>query len=109
MATTRKILGKFNPAAATDQIQYTVPASTGALVNLFITNQTAVATTFRAGVVFTGVGVNWTLDALAFDVTLPGNSFVQIPGIALGPDEDLITRSASGTVSFVAMGMEDAQ
>lgn len=105
MATTFKILGKVKPNATTNTTLYTVPASTQAVVNVKIANQSSTASAIRIAVVLSGGSVAAT-DYMIYDYTLEGNQTLEMSGIALNAGEFIVTYTANNTVSFVATGVE---
>ena len=105
MADTHKILGQQDPVAATLTALYTVPASTQAVVNVFIANRSAVATSFRVSVAIAGAA-DANQQYLAYDVAIAGTITAKIIGISLGAADVIRCYATLATLSFVATGVE---
>jgi|ADurb_Total_1213_FD_contig_111_175385_length_1532_multi_3_in_0_out_0_1 hypothetical protein len=105
MATSNKILGQSKPAAITNTVLYTVPASTQANVNIFIANQAAGPDSIRVAITKSGSALN-VKDYLAYDTQLQANSSMNITGIALAAADFITVYSTSGNCSFNACGIE---
>jgi len=107
MAITKGgILGKDNPAADTDTIHYTVPASRRAIVQINAANRSATTGRVRIAHVFAAAAVNWNTDALIHDGLITQDSPINFTGIALATDEDIVVRSDVATIAFTTTGLE---
>lgn len=107
MATANKILGQSKPAAITNTTLYTVPGSTQANVNIFISNQATGPDFFRVAITKSGASLN-VKDYLAYNTPLQANSSMNITGIALAAGDFITVYSTSGNCSFNACGIEIA-
>lgn len=102
MATGR--LGASSPAADTDTLLYTCPASTVASVTVSVARR--------------GDGSELVRIALMDDATIGnlsnedyleyGSSVQEITGLVLGAGQSIAVRTDAATVSFVAFGFEEA-
>jgi|JFJP01.1.fsa_nt_gi hypothetical protein len=104
MTTSIKVLGKVKSVGGSGVVLYTAPALTRAQGDLNVCNQD-VATTVRVAILSAGITTPNVADYVFFDVSLGAGAAIA-KSFCLGPDEKLWVRSASGEVSFVAMGME---
>lgn len=109
MATTYKVLGQSNPAAATATTLYTVPASTSTVVStIVICNQAASNAIFRIAVRPAGA----TLAAqhyVAYDVTVGASDSTALTlGITLATTDVIAIYASTATLSFSAFGSEVA-
>lgn len=109
MATSYKVLGQSNPAAATATTLYTVPAATNTVVStIVVCNQAATAATFRIAVRPAGA----TLAAqhyVAYDVTVGASDSTALTlGITLGATDVITIQGSTATLSFNAYGSEIA-
>ena len=114
MATTHKILGQFTAAANVQGNVYTVPSSTSTIASsLTITNQNASNSSFRLGIVKSGVtppansataGSNvW----LSFDTVLPANDSITLSmGMTLAAGDFVIAQANTANISFNLFGTE---
>lgn len=109
MGKVYKVAGQALPAAATDTLLYTVPASTNFVEStLSICNQdiSGSAIRYRVAVVPNGQ----TLAAkhyIAFDklVDIADSKFLTL-GLSMGPGDMIYVRSSSATTSFSLFGVE---
>lgn len=93
----------------TEQILYTVPASTEALCSLQICNRDTVAITVRVGLLAAGETVTDTSGFIEYDTTIPANGFLERTGLMLAAGEKISVRSNTATtVNFVVVGKTDA-
>lgn len=109
MATTYKVLGQSNPAAATATTLYTVPASTSTVVStIVICNQATSNAIFRIAVRPAGA----TLAAqhyVAYDVTVGASDSTALTlGITLATTDVVTIYASTATLSFSAFGSEVA-
>jgi hypothetical protein len=110
MATTRKTLGRANPAAATDGTLYTVPGATDAVVSSIVAAETnGVATTVKICTDAGGSAVTAAARAVAFNVPLAANQVLAFQlGVTLAAASTIVVQSASGNVTFSAFGQENS-
>lgn len=109
MATTYKVLGQSNPAAATATTLYTVPSATSAVVStLSICNLSTTSATYRIAVRPAGA----TLAAaqyIAYDATLTSNNTITLTlGITLAATDVVTVYASTANVSFSLFGSEIA-
>ena len=107
MALTPKVGGQINPTAATLTTGYTVPASTVAVVNIFVVNRSAIATSFRVSVAVAGAADDLK-QYIAYDQNIIGNAMFPLVGIALGPTDVIRVYATLATLSFNIMAIESA-
>jgi flagella basal body P-ring formation protein FlgA len=105
MATANKVLGQSKPAAATPTTLYTVPASTQANVNVFISNQAAGNDMVRVALTKSGNSLAAS-NYLVYDTPIPPNSSLNLTGIALATGDFITIYCTSGNCSFNATGIE---
>jgi len=105
MATANKVLGQSKPAAATPTTLYTVPASTQANVNVFVSNQAAGNDTVRVALTKSGNSLAVS-NYLVYDTPIPPKSSLNLTGIALATGDFITVYCASGNCSFNATGIE---
>lgn len=104
--TKRGILGKVNPAADTDTIMYTVPASRNAIVQINASERTTTPTRVRIATVFAAGSIDWNIDNLIYDGLVTQDNPINFTGIALATDEDVVVRSDGATTAFQVNGLE---
>lgn len=109
MASTYKVLGQSNPAAATNTDLYTVPASTSTVCStLVIANTAATATTFRVAVRPAGAAIT-TAHYLVYGANIPANDSVFLTlGISLAATDVVTVYAGSANVVFNLFGSEIA-
>lgn len=107
MANTHKLLARSQPAAATNTIVYTAPASTKVLVtSIVVCNVGAAAETFRIFFIPAAGAANIN-NAIYYDVTLPDNdTFVANIALLGETDTDITVYSLGGNATFTISGME---
>ena len=107
MAVTQKVLGQNKPSAATLTDMYTVPALTQATCStIIVTNQSAVATSFRISVAVAGLA-DTSKQYLYYDVAITGNDvFAATLGITLGAADVVRCYATLATLSFNLFGAE---
>lgn len=105
MAVTPKILGQSNPGATTLTDLYTCPDGVGVVAHLFITNRSAVATSFRVSVARDGAADD-SSQYVAYDKAVLGNAVERLEGITLAPDDVVRIYATLATLSFVLFGLE---
>lgn len=108
MATTYKVLGQAAPANTSNANLYTVGSGKSAVVStIHIANVTSTAATVRVFARIAGAtaGVG---NALAYDVSIAGNSFLALTtGITLAATDVLTVQTAtSNAITFTAFGSE---
>lgn len=107
MATTYKVLGTSNPAAATATTLYTVPAATSAIVSTInVCNQAATNDFFRIAIRPAGA----TLAAnhyIAYNTVIPANDSMALTmGITLAATDVITVYAGTTNMSFLAFGTE---
>lgn len=107
MPNTYKVLGQLDPAAATATTLYTVPASTSTIVSgIRVANRSATGTTFRIAIRPAGATLA-NQHYIAYDVPIPGNDSIDIPGKLTLATTDVVTAYATlATLSITAYGVE---
>jgi hypothetical protein len=104
MANAYSILGQNNPGNTLTDL-YVVPASTEAVGTLYIANREAAANTVRVSVAEDGAADS-NEQYLLYDVSIPANDTLILPGISLSAADDLRTYASDTNVSFTFMGVE---
>lgn len=106
MATTYKVLGQSNPAAATDTTLYTVPAATSTVVSTINVANLGTSGTFRIAVRVAGASIA-SDDYLAYDVPLNANDSISYTlGITLAATDVVTVRASNTSFAFNAFGSE---
>jgi hypothetical protein len=107
MADTTKVLAQVKPSATTLTDAYTVPGTTQtAISSIVVTNQSAVATSFRISVAVAGAA-DTAKQYLYYDVVINGNdSFVATIGITLATTDVIRVYNTLATLSFNIFGLE---
>ena len=107
MAQTHKLLVRSKPAAASNTIGYTTPASTKALITSIVAcNVGTSSDTFRIFVV-EAAGTAAVGNAIYYDVALPDNdTFVANVAILAETDVDIVVYSLDGDTTFTISGIE---
>ena len=108
MTTNYKILGQTAPTAATETLNYTVPASTSTLVrSINITNTSATTDTYRVSLVPTAGSASVNANYIAYNNPIPGNSTITIKsGYTLPTGAGIRVTSTNGTTTFSTFGAE---
>lgn len=102
------ILGQTQPAATTDTASYTVPASRRAVIStIAVCNTNSTAVTYRVHARKAGAAVA-TSNAVAYDISLPGNTTDYITiGFSLATTDVIGVRASATGVTFTAFGIEE--
>ena len=108
MTTNYKILGQTAPTAATEALNYTVPAATSTLVrSINVTNTSATADTYNIALVTTAASAATSAQFIAYQNSIPGNSTVTIKaGYTLATGNGIRVTSTNGTSTFSTFGAE---
>lgn len=107
MATTYKVLGQVNPAAATATTLYTVPGGTSAVGSTIqVCNQGSTVASFRIAIRVGGAALA-NKHYIAYDTVVPANDSISLTiGLTLAAT-DIVTVYASNTnLSFNLFGSE---
>ena len=107
MATTYKVLGQVNPAAATASTLYTVPAGTQTVVStISVCNLTAGEISFRIAIRPAGETLA-TKHYIAYDSKVSGNDTLFITvGATLGAGDVITVYESAADITFNAFGSE---
>ncbi len=107
MAETFKVLGQRNPAAATLEDCYTVPASTSAIIStIIVCNRSGTATAFRLAVAPSGEADN-NKHYLAYDAPILANEVWSFTaGLTLSPTDKIRVYATLATLAFSVFGQE---
>jgi hypothetical protein len=108
MPTTYKILGQSGPAATTETVLYTVPASTSTVIStLAICNQSANPATYRIAVRPAADSTTAQRHWVVFGATIDGSDATMLTlGITLAAGDTVRVFSSSATMSFSVFGSE---
>ena len=108
MATTYKVLGQSNPAAATDTTLYTVPALTETVVSTISITNLGTTGTFRIAVRPAGASIA-NQHYLVYDATLNANDSITLTlGVTLGTTDVITVRASNTSFAFQAFESEIA-
>ena len=106
MATTYKVLGQSNPAAATDTTLYTVPASTATVVSTISIANLGTTGTFRIAIRPAAAGIA-NEHYLVYDATLNANDSITLTlGVTLATTDVVRVYSSNTNLSFSLYGSE---
>jgi len=107
MADALLVLGQLDPAAATAEDLYTVPASTEAIVStITVANRSATATSFRLSIAIADE-LEDDKQYIAYDVAIEGNEAKSFTlGIGLAATDVIRVYATLATLSFSAFGVE---
>lgn len=99
------IKGQLAPAAATEELLYTVPSNKAFVGNILIANRGA-ADTFRIWLI-PGGGATSNPSVIAYDTPIGANSIIEITtGVSLEQADEVKVYSTNGTISFSIFGKE---
>ena len=108
MATTYKVLGQSNPAAATDTTLYTVPASTATVVSTISIANLGTTGTFRIAIRPAAAGIA-NQHYLVYEATLNANDSITLTlGVTLATTDVVTVRASNTSFAFQAFGSEIA-
>ena len=109
MATTYKILGQSNPAAATATAAYTVPAATETVIStITVANLGAASATYRLAVRPNGEGLA-NKHYIVYDSTVaPQSTDTLTLGITLDATDVVTVLASTATMAFNLFGSEIA-
>jgi len=108
MATTYKVLGQSNPAAATDTTLYTVPAATETVVSTITVANLGTTGTFRIAIRPDGAGIA-NQHYLAYETSLNANDTITFTlGVTLDATDVITVRASTASFAFQAFGSEIA-
>jgi hypothetical protein len=109
MATTYKVLGQVNPAAATATTLYTVPAGTQTVIStISVCNMTGGELSFRIAIRPAGEALA-SKHYIAYDAKVAGNdtTFITV-GATLGAADVITVYESAADIVFNAFGSEIA-
>lgn len=107
MAETFKVLAQLAPAATTETIFYTVPASTNTTISsIVVCNRSAVLVSFRIMIAVAALATD-NKQYLYYDQSLDANSsFIATIGITLAATDVIRVYGSTANLSFNAFGVE---
>lgn len=102
-----KVLGQLVPTAATLSTLYTVPSATEtAVANIFVSNNSAVGTTYRIAVRPAGATID-PKHYIYYDQAISGNTTDNVGGLSLDTTDVISVYATLGTLAFSAYGQEN--
>jgi len=105
MAESIKRLGSVDLAATTNTSVYAVPASTSAIVNVFVCNRTGSDITYRLA--HTASGSSPGADEyFVYDMTIVGNDTHEYTGIAMEASNEIVAYASATGLSVIVHGVE---
>jgi len=108
MATTYKVLGQSNPAAATDTTLYTVPAATETVVSTITVANLGTTGTFRIAIRPNGAAIA-NQHYIVYEATLNSNDSITLTlGITIDASDVITVRASNTSFAFQAFGSEIA-
>jgi hypothetical protein len=106
MPTTYKVLGQSKPAATTATTLYTCPSATQTVVSSVTVCNQGTSATYRIAISPNGAALSGE-HYIAYDATLPANSFVSLTlGLTVDASDVITVYSSSTNISFSAFGSE---
>ena len=108
MPSSYKILGQSAPAATTETVLYTVPASTSAIIStLAICNQASTPATYRIAVRPAATGSTVAANWIVYGATVDGSDSTMLTlGLTMAAGDTLRIYASTATMSFSAFGSE---
>jgi hypothetical protein len=105
---TYKILGQINPAVSTEEVLYTVPASTSAVCSSIVVCNWGISDSAFTISLSQNLVATDPKDYLYYDVAIAGNdTFIATIGITLAADWDIrVYSSVNGKLSYTVFGTE---
>ena len=108
MATTYKVLGQSNPAAATDTTLYTVPSATETVVSTITVANLGTSGTFRIAVRPNGATIA-NQHYLVYEASLNANDTITFTlGLTLDATDVVTVRASNTSFAFQVFGSEIA-
>jgi hypothetical protein len=107
MATTYKVLGQSNPAAATATTLYTVPAATSTVVSTInICNQSVSSDSFRVAIRPAGEALA-AKHYIAYNAVIPALDAISLTiGVTLATTDVVTVYATAANLSFNIFGSE---
>ena len=102
----RAAAGQVNPLATTLTVLYLVPPKYQARGRVFVTNRSAVATSYRISVQLAGVADD-VKQYLAYDTAIAGNANAPTEEFALDENDEVNVYATLATLSFSWFGVEE--
>ena len=100
------ILGQSAPAATTNTVVYTVPASTLAVVNISVVNRGGSAATVRVAL---AAGSTPTDDEwIEYNTSVGSTSVLERTGVVLDATKNVVVYASSADTSVSVYGLESA-
>jgi hypothetical protein len=108
MPNIYKILGQSAPAATTETVLYTAPASTSTVIStISVCNQASAPATFRIAVRPAGAGSTLAQHWIVYGATVDASDSTMLSlGITLATGDTIRVFSSTATMSFSAFGSE---
>lgn len=98
-------LGIAAPAANTDVIVYTVPASKVATVNVGVVNRGTDDAVVNVAIAASGA--TSAAEYVEYGVTIPANGVLERSGLVVGAGENVVVRSSTANCSVRVNGFEE--
>lgn len=108
MASTYKVLGQIEPAAATATTLYTVPSATSAVCSTLVVCNTGVSTTFRVAVRPAGATLEDKHYIIYENIINANDSIFLTLGLTLAATDVVTVYAGTATVVFNLYGTEIA-
>lgn len=94
--------------ANTEQVLYTVPASTEVLTAVNVCNKSSAAITVSIGLLASGESSTAAGGFIEYDTSIPANGVLERTGILLAAGEKIAVTSSSTSVAYVCVGRATA-
>ena len=100
------ILGQEAPAATTNTVVYTVPATTVAVVNISVVNRSGSAVTAR--IALAAASTPQSEEFIEYNSSIPSTGVLERTGVVLGAGKKVVVYSSSADTSVSVYGLESA-
>tara|TARA_B100001250_G_scaffold291144_1_gene252864 strand:- start:1515 stop:1832 length:318 start_codon:yes stop_codon:yes gene_type:complete len=100
------ILGQEAPAATTNTVVYTVPATTVAVVNISVVNRSGSAVTAR--IALAAASTPQSEEFIEYNTSIPSTGVLERTGVVLEAGKKVVVYSSSADTSVSVYGLESA-
>ena len=100
------ILGQEAPAATTNTVVYTVPASTVSVVNISVVNRSGSAVTARIALAASSTPQNE--EFIEYNTSIPSTGVLERTGVVLDAGKNVVVYASDADTSVSVYGLESA-
>ena len=100
------ILGQEAPAATTNTVVYTVPASTVSVVNISVVNRSGSAITAR--VALAAASTPQSEEFIEYNTSIPATGVLERTGVVLDAGKKVVVYASDADTSVSVYGLESA-